>query len=167
MSLLKSLSSSIPFVGRQKGGLPRAEMLALRPVRNPSITWEPKTAEDDEETPVGVALRVPHRDDWTSRLLARFFGMPPRKTIELDEFGAGVWERCDGKHTIEQLVRHTCDAYKLNQRQAEVSIVRFMQMLAQRRLIGTLTGETRKEDSHASATRPRRGKRRPGQPRRR
>ena len=62
--------------------------------------------------------------------------MPDRKTIELDEFGAEVWELCDGTHSVEQLVKHTCGKYKLNRRQGEVSVVAFMRMLTQRRLIG-------------------------------
>jgi len=124
------LKQYFPFLNRAKGALPRGEMLALRPLRNVSVAWEPKP-----ET-VGVQLTVPRRDDKLGQLLGRVFQVPSTKTIELDEFGSAVWEKCDGKHSVEQLVVFTASAYKLNRRQAEVSVVSFMRMLAQRRLIG-------------------------------
>ncbi len=127
------LTQYFPFLNRAKAGsLPRGEMLALRPLRNASVAWEPKA---EGETP-GVALTVPRRDDKLGRMLGRVFQLPTTKTIELDEFGAAVWEKCDGRHSVEHLVVFTASAYKLNRRQAEVSVVSFMRMLAQRRLIG-------------------------------
>lgn len=124
------LKQYFPFLNRAKGALPRGEMLALRPLRSVSVVWEPKA-----EAP-GVQITVPRRDDRLGQLLGRVFQVPSTKTIELDEFGAAVWEKCDGKHSVEQLVVFTASAYKLNRRQAEVSVVSFMRMLAQRRLIG-------------------------------
>ena len=124
------LKQYFPFLNRAKGALPRGEMLALRPLRNVSVAWEPKPEA------VGVQLTVPRRDDKLGQLLGRVFQVPSTKTIELDEFGSAVWEKCDGKHSVEQLVVFTASAYKLNRRQAEVSVVSFMRILAQRRLIG-------------------------------
>lgn len=126
------LKQYFPFLNRAKGSLPRGEMLALRPVRTASVAWEPKA---DPDAP-GVQITVPRREDKMGQVLSRLFQIPSTKTIELDEFGAAVWEKCDGKHSVEQLVAFTAGAYKLNRRQAEVSVVSFMRMLAQRRLIG-------------------------------
>lgn len=127
-----NLREYFPFLNRTKGSLPRGEMLALRPLRNKSIAWIPKP---DGETP-GAHLTVPRREDKLGQVLARLFQIPATKTIELDEFGAAVWEKCDGRHSVEQLIVFTSNSYKLNRRQAEVSVVSFMRMLAQRRLIG-------------------------------
>ena len=132
-----NLSQYFPFLNRAKGSLPRGEMLALRPLRSREIAWSPKT---EDETP-GAQLVVPRRDDKLGQILSRVFQIPATKTIELDEFGAAVWEKCDGQHSVEQLIGFTCSAYKLNRRQAEVSVVTFMRMLAQRRLIGLETGK--------------------------
>ena len=132
------LRAYFPFLNRKNSSLPRGEMLALRPLRNQAIGWEMKA---DDETP-GAKLTVPRRDDKFGQIVSRLFQVPPTKTIELDEFGAAVWEKCDGRHSVEQLVAFTSSAYKLNRRQAEVSVVSFMRMLAQRRLIGLQTGET-------------------------
>ena len=132
LNLLHSLQQSIPFLAREKGSLPRGEMLGLKPQRSREVVWEMKS---DDEVP-GVKLTVPRRDDRIGQILSRFLHVPATKTIELDEFGAQVWSRCDGAHSVEQLINFTCDTYKLNRRQAEVSVITFMRMLAQRRLIG-------------------------------
>ena len=131
LDFLKSLQQAIPFLDRGKPGLPRGEMLGLKPLRNREVKWELS----GEETPI-AKLTVPRRDDRTGQLLSWIFKIPQSRTIELDEFGAQVWERCDGQHSVEQLIKHTCDTYKLNRRQGEVSVLTFMKMLAQRRLIG-------------------------------
>ena len=127
------LKAYFPFLNRKNSSLPRGEMLALRPLRTASVAWEVKP--EDSEAP-GVQITVPRRDDKMGQILSRLFQIPATKTIELDEFGAAVWEKCDGRHSVEQLVTFTATAYKLNRRQAEVSVVSFMRMLAQRRLIG-------------------------------
>lgn len=138
LNFWNTLRQSIPFLAQEKGSLPRGEMLALRPQRNREIIWEMKA---EDETP-GAKLTVPRRDDRMGQILSRVFHVPATKTIELDEFGAQVWSRCDGAHSVEHLITFTCDAYKLNRRQAEVSVITFMRMLAQRRLIGLQTRET-------------------------
>jgi hypothetical protein len=137
--VLKLLGKYVPFL-RPKPSLPRAEMLGLRPVRNPVVTWELRPPDDaDEESedlPRSALLTVPRRKDRIGRLLSGWFQMPEGKSIELDEFGANIWQMCDGSHRVEDLVKYTCTVYKLNRRQGEVSIVAFMRMLTQRRLIG-------------------------------
>ena len=129
---LENLRQAIPFLDRGKPGLPRGEMLSLKPLRNREVAWE--IAEGEEAA--GAKLTVPRREDRTGQLLSWIFKIPQSRVIELDEFGAQVWERCDGKHSVDQLIKHTCDTYKLNRRQGEVSVLTFMKMLAQRRLIG-------------------------------
>ena len=171
MSFLASFQARIqalPFL--KKPSLPRSEMLTLRPQRNPVIQWVPKPLPEGEEAEAargGVVLTVPRREEtpwgkWMTRLLS----LPNTKTIELDEFGGQVWEQCDGTRSVEQLVQFTCARYKLNRRQGEVSVVQFMRMLAQRRLVGfaptSVAGRTettvRKETPHVSYQR-RSGKR--------
>ncbi len=168
MDYLVRLRNSIPLL--RKPTLAREDTLALRPVRNPVIVWKPKEApEFSEETlevdediaNAGVVLTVPRRarEDYLSKLLNRFFQTPTSKTIELDEFGGKIWTRCDGKHSVAELVTYTCQEYKLNRRQAEVSVVQFMKMLSQRRLVGFTSGG--KGSTHVnSQPRPRSGKRR-------
>jgi hypothetical protein len=139
VSLLTKVQGAVPFL-RRKPSLPREDMLTLRPQRNPAVTWEDIGLSDDPDAAApGAVLTVPRRDDGWRNWLARRLGVPNDKKVELDEFGAQVWNLCDGAHTVEQLVKFTCDNYKLNRRQGEISVVAFMRMLAQRRLIGFAT----------------------------
>ncbi len=137
---MNSLRQSIPFLAREKGSLPRGEMLALKPVRSREIAWEMKAAEG--EAP-GAKLTVPRRDDRVGQILSRIFRITGTKTIELDEINAQLWARCDGQHSVDQLIRYACETYKMNRRQGEVGVITAMRMFAQRGLIGLGTGGAR------------------------
>jgi len=132
LSLLNNLRQSIPFLAREKASLPRGEMLALKPVRSRGIAWEM----GPEDEPPGAKLTVPRRDDRVGKILSRVFRITATKTIELDEINARLWERCDGQHSVDQLIRYTCETYKMNRRQGEVGVITAMRMFAQRGLIG-------------------------------
>ena len=133
LNLRAILTQTVPFLARPQGGLPRGELLALKPLRSPEVVWEMK-AEDEE--PPGAKLTVPRRDDRVGQMLSRVFQIPATKTIELDEVNAQIWARCDGATSVDQLIKYTCATYKLNRRQGEVGVVTLMKMLGQRRLIG-------------------------------
>lgn len=140
----QSVQEALPFLRRKPSALPRGQMLALKPIRSRDIDWEMKTPapvdEDDEaaaDTPLpNAALTVPRREDMSGRILTRVFRIPATRTIELDEINTQLWLLCDGKHSVDQLIKHTCDAYKMNRRQGEVGVITAMRMLAQRGLIG-------------------------------
>ena len=136
LSLLDSLRQSIPFLAREKAGLPRGEMLALKPARSRGIEWEMRP---EDETP-GARLTVPRRDDRVGKILTRIFRVTATKTIELDEINAQLWARCDGQHSVDQLIRYACETYKMNRRQGEVGVITAMRMFAQRGLIGLQAG---------------------------
>lgn len=118
----------MPF-GRRKPQLSREQALAARPLRLPA---EPKI----EPLPGGGArltVRVaPPR--WSRWLLRMSQGIP--RTFEFDAVGAFVWESCDGKTTVERLIRSLSEEFTLNLREAEVSTLQFLQTLASRGLIG-------------------------------
>lgn len=157
MSLRGALGKYIPFL-RSKSPLARGDMLALRPVRNPAVIWERRTPTDEPDDPdirTAAVLTLPHREDRMGKILSFWFHMPEGKTITLeDEISAELWEMCDGGHTVEQLVAHTCQSYKLNRRQGEVSVVTFMRMLTQRRLVGFLSGGKEVEHGNRESVRP-------------
>ncbi len=158
MSLRDKLGEYVPLLAR-KPSLPREKSLALRPIRNPSVTWERKLSEEDNE-PGRIALHVPIKTSRMTRMLTRVLSMPDSKTIELDEFGGAVWEMCDGIHTVEQFVGHTCSTYQLNRRQAEVSVLAFMRMLLERRLIGFIAADLKGEENVSTNQRPVLGRKR-------
>lgn len=148
MNILESLQQAIPFLQKNQAGLPRGEMMALKPLRSRDIEWE----QGEEGSAAGMKLIVPRREDRLGQIIARVFKIPESRTIELDEFGAQVWARCDGQHSVEQLIEFTCSEYKLNRRQGEVSIVAFMKMLAQRRLIGIPVASSTRAQAEGKGT---------------
>ena len=106
----------------QKRPKNRGQQLALKPVRAPAATLD------------GMRVKLPLRGNWLFR--------PPKdatRNFELDEVGLFVWNLCDGQTSIEQIFRHLAAKYNLSERDAEVSTLKFLQMLARRGLVGLRT----------------------------
>jgi len=61
---------------------------------------------------------------------------PMIKRIELDEMGSFVWERIDGNHTVRQIAEAFVDEYKVQPREAELSVTAFIKTIGQRGIIG-------------------------------
>jgi hypothetical protein len=70
-----------------------------------------------------------------TRAMARWLRPPKERYVELDEVGGFVWDLCDGNHTVESIVQKTSRQYKMNRREAEVSVTMFLQMLHERNFI--------------------------------
>ncbi len=67
-----------------------------------------------------------------------FLKMPAgaTKTFELDEMGRLVWENCDGKTSVQQMIRKLSKRYNLNLREAQVATTTFLNMLTKKGLVG-------------------------------
>jgi len=111
------------WFAKSRSRLTRGDPLASRPVGNPSVTI-------DRSIDGGARLKLPV----TRR---GFFKLPEgaTRTFELDEMGVFVWDRCDGKTSVEQILRDLASHYNLNLREVEVSTMRFLEMLGRRGLI--------------------------------
>jgi hypothetical protein len=96
-----------------------------------------------EKTGEGGKLKVPVRP---ARWTGWFFKMPEgaTKTFELDALGLLVWESCDGKTSVQQIIRRLAKRYNLNLREAEVPTVKFLQMLVKKGLVGMPVKEEKK-----------------------
>lgn len=116
-------------LGRSKPRLSREQALSARPLR---LAADAKF----EKLPGGggrltVRVSPPRWSRWLFRLSDGIL-----RTFELDAVGVYVWEQCDGKTTVERLVRTLSEEFRLNLREAEVSTLQFLQTLASRGLIG-------------------------------
>jgi hypothetical protein len=120
-------------IDRKKPKVPRAIVLAARPVRNPLIEWERESRENLSETV--ALLRIPRRKDRFGNIVAKLFRLPDFRKLELDEIGSDVWEMCDGGNSVEAVTKAISTKYRLNRRQAETSVTAYLRMLAERRLI--------------------------------
>jgi hypothetical protein len=109
--------------------LDRQEALSARPVLNRLVKVE--RGQDGN-----IVLQVPRRDTATVRTMARVFGMPPYRKVALDELGTFVIELCDGRHTVRELARKLSGRFRLNRREAEVSVSAFLRDLGRRSIVG-------------------------------
>lgn len=116
------------FFKSKKPAVTRTQALAARPVQLARCELE-------MQPDGGAKLKVPMRPTkWAGRL----FRMPEgaTKTFELDSIGVFVWSHCDGKTTVQQLIRKLAREHNLTLREVEVATIRFLQMLVKKGLIG-------------------------------
>jgi hypothetical protein len=97
------------------------------PIRNQAVEW---TSKGDE-----TVLVLRRREDRVGRLLDLFFVVPKERKLQLDMVGSYVWRQCDGRHTVQQLIENLARKYKLNRKEAEVSLTEFLRQLGRKKLI--------------------------------
>jgi hypothetical protein len=131
MRLYYGLGKVLPFLKIRPPQGDRQAALTLRPGRNSALTWE---KQESGET----ILTVPQNErvGKITQMMAKWLNAPTERRVELDEVGGFVWELCDGQHTVETIVQKTGRHYKMNRREAEVSVTMFLQMLHERNFIG-------------------------------
>jgi hypothetical protein len=129
--LYYGLGRHLPFLKIPPPQVDRKAVMTLRPGRNSLLTWEKREGGE-------TILTVPQNDrvSLITRAMARWLQVPTERKVELDEVGSYVWELCDGTRTVETIVQQTGKQYKLNRREAEVSVTMFLQMLHERNFIG-------------------------------
>ena len=94
--------------------LSRAAMLASRPTRNESLSWENN---DNGE----IQVSIKRQETWKVRLLSKFFYIPRQRKITLDEVGSEVWQMCNGRNSVGKMIELLSEKYQLNRKEAEVS----------------------------------------------
>ena len=115
----------------------REAMLGSKPVRNELVHWE---RNDSGE----VLITLTRQTGWKINLLAKIFYVPKKRKIALDEIGSAVWEMCDGKHTVDRMIRRLADKHQLNRREAEVALTTYLRQLGKKRLVGFAVSKKRK-----------------------
>jgi hypothetical protein len=105
-------------------------MLGSKPIRNQAVNWEKG---DDGE----VLIRIPRGEyGWRIKLLSKFFYIPKERKISLDEVGSQVWELCDGETRVKDIIDRLRRKYKLNRKEAEISLVTYLRDLGKKGLVG-------------------------------
>lgn len=113
---------------RRKPKFTKAQALETVPFQNPNVQ-----AERDEQGNLILALKV--RRTPAASLLSKIFFTPPQRRVALDQMGTWVWQRCDGKRTVRGLIDELARRYKLNPREAEMSLTTFLRSLGERGLV--------------------------------
>ncbi len=121
----------LPFLKIKPPVTDREASMTLRPARNSLLTWEKREGGE-------TILTVPRNESASklTQLMARWLKAPTERRVELDEVGGFVWELCDGSNTVETIVQKTGRQYKMNRREAEISVTTFLQTLHERKFIG-------------------------------
>jgi hypothetical protein len=115
----------------------RRVFLDIKPVRNSALKWE---RNQQGVIVLSVSLRRPQ-----SRRRKSLFSAPVQeKKIQLDSMGSIVWELCDGKKTVRDIVRFLHEEYKMLPSEAEISLNTYFYHLAKRGFMDFIVpGETR------------------------
>ena len=113
---------------RRKPRLTKSQMLDARPLRL-------SDAEPEEVSENKFLLKVQLRPTRIARLLLRV-STGATKTFELDPLGLFVYQSCDGKTPVRQVIKKLARRYHLNWREAEVATLQFLYTLAKKGLIG-------------------------------
>ncbi len=122
----------------------REEALKAIPVRNDSLRWFIEGGE--------VNLFIPRKRGRFGDVVARLFRLPDEKALMLDRVGSGIWEMCDGYHSVERILDYVQRRHKLSRREAEVSVSTYLKILADRRLIGLKAAQDRSKKAKCSQT---------------
>jgi hypothetical protein len=120
-------------------------MLNSRPARNEALAWDEN---DDGE----VVVKVERQETLRVRLLSKIFYIPRERKITLDEVGTEVWQMCNGKTSVAQMIERLGKKYQLNRKEAEVSLLSYLKTLGQKRFVGFLIeGEKGKPERGAAS----------------
>jgi hypothetical protein len=103
--------------------LTREDILGATPLRASGVVVERREGG-------GAHVKIPVSGRWPFRMPAGAV-----KTFELDEMGLWVWDACDGKKTLLEVITKFAENYKLSVREAEVATTKFLQTLGSRRLM--------------------------------
>jgi len=107
----------------------RENVVQSIPLRNTAITWE---MDDKNE----VSLVIPQKEKLWVKITSKIFMIPDKRVVVLDDVGSFVWTLCDGKNSIEHIMRRLCNKYNLTRKEAEVSLLTYMRQLGKRGFIG-------------------------------
>ncbi|MFO7686617.1 MAG: PqqD family protein [Desulfobacterales bacterium] len=122
------------FSGKKKGGLPtRDEALACTPVKNDRVE---ESRQENGALLLSYPVTVRPRLAGFFKRLGRKSNGTYLKKLELDELGTDVWQLLDGGTCVQDVIRQFAARHRLQQREAELAVTRFLRELGKRGLIG-------------------------------
>lgn len=127
---------------KRKLRLTREEALDARPLRNVGV--KSSVGEEGE-----LVLQIERRKDLFGKAMGFLLAAPLLKRVSLDEMGSFVWDLCDGERSVREIASLMGRQYRLNRREAVLSLTTFLRSLGKRGLIGFAVS---KEENDGSAT---------------
>jgi len=121
------------FRRKPKPSLSREESLSACVARSRTVRAEPGGEGG------GVTLHVPFRASALVMRLSRWLGGGAGEArVELDEIGAFVWEMCDGRTTVREMIARLSERHRIGRKEAEVSLTAFLKSLMRRGLVSVI-----------------------------
>ena len=119
-----------------ENNLSRNKSLQCVPVKNIEVR---ETRLESGNIMIEYPLRLMR--PWLASLIKRFSSSVdsyPTKKIQLDILGTSVWELIDGHRPVHEIIQTFSKIYKLDYKEAEVSVTMFIRDIGQRGLIGLM-----------------------------
>ncbi len=115
-------------------------MLAARPVQNIKANvrrpegWDLKGPRRSGDEAEALEITVEMNRPWYLLFppLSWIVRVGSTRTLGLDRLGARVWDLCDGKRTVEEIVDEFAELYDLSFHEARTSVTMYLKMLVQR-----------------------------------
>ena len=116
-----------PFKKKKKV-ISRERFLQSRPLVNPALRW------DEAEDGV-ITLSIPRSKRGLLDIFSKQMSLPEYKQVKLDEIGSKVWKKIDGKMSVREFIEWMYQEFKMNPREAEVSLGVYLERLSERGFI--------------------------------
>ncbi|MEM2904817.1 MAG: PqqD family protein [Candidatus Bathyarchaeia archaeon] len=113
------------------------QFLKLVPVRNPIVKWD--------RYPTGEVFLLVPRPRSKRSLFSKVVNVPAEKKVLFDKVGSHVWQLCDGKRTVNDIVNEMVATYKLARKEAEAPLSAHLQNLAKRGYIAFMPREVQSQ----------------------
>lgn len=113
-------------VRNAKPAIDRRQSLDGVPVLNENVSYR-----DDESG--RVVINVKNRRG--TGLLARFQPLVLERNVRLDEIGGFVFKLIDNRRSTLDIIELFIEKYRVNRREAALSVVNFLKLLAKRNVI--------------------------------
>ena len=108
----------------------RQESLVARPIQNSDVRSEHRGK--------SLLLRLPlKKNPKTSKLATAFLNLPAdaHRKIVLDSIGAGIWELCNQRNAVADIIELTRRRYKFSHKEALISVTTFLKQRGGKGLI--------------------------------
>ena len=113
--------------------LTRAQALKSIPIRSVQVD---ETRLDNGEVLLTYPVKI---KPWFTRII-RTPGGPSERTLtkklQLDTLGTAVWDRIDGRRSVQRVIQGFAGEHNLHRKEAEVAVTQFLRDLGKRGLIG-------------------------------
>jgi len=114
---------------KQAPAISAVDLLDAVPLRSQTVRGE-------KRPDGGWLLRIPLRRRWYTRPpLAWLLPISRERAIRLDRLGSEVWQACDGRRTVEEIVDLFAAAHDLTFHEARLSVMEFLRRLTLRGLV--------------------------------